>query len=120
MKPLPDLFSKALLTAFQRYNAYLEAFGPDEAFLRKKVENELGTRMIHLKMRCGGLGSEWGKVESSMVFLLRIATYNRKIALPNSVFKSFSRCCLSIYCTQGSIMLAILRAKFWLLIMLDI
>ncbi|KAL8132516.1 hypothetical protein AgCh_008125 [Apium graveolens] len=62
VKPLPDLFSKALLTAFQRYNAYLEAFGPDEAFLRKKVENELGTRMIHLKMRCGGLGSEWGKI----------------------------------------------------------
>lgn len=90
VKPLPDLFSKALLTAFQRYNAYLEAFGPDEAFLRKKVENELGTRMIHLKMRCGGLGSEWGKVLSMMVFLLRNATYNSKIALPYSVKVIFS------------------------------
>lgn len=62
VKPLPDIFAKALLTAFQRYNAYLDAFQPDETFIRKKVENELGTRMIHLKMRCGGLGSEWGKV----------------------------------------------------------
>ena len=62
VKPLPDIFAKALLTAFQRYNAYLDAFGPDETFIRKKVENELGTRMIHLKMRCGGLSSEWGKV----------------------------------------------------------
>lgn len=62
VKPLPDIFAKALLTAFQRYNAYLDAFKPDETFIRKKVENELGTRMIHLKMRCGGLGSEWGKV----------------------------------------------------------
>lgn len=62
VKPLPDIFAKALLTAFQRYNAYLDAFGPDETFIRKKVENELGTRMIHLKMRCGGLSSEWGKI----------------------------------------------------------
>ncbi|KAL8130894.1 succinate dehydrogenase subunit 5, mitochondrial-like [Apium graveolens] len=62
VKPLPDVFAKALLTAFQRYNAYLDAFNPDETFIRKKVENELGTRMIHLKMRCGGLGSEWGKI----------------------------------------------------------
>lgn len=62
MKPLPYEFVKALKTAFERYTAYLEAFGPDETFLLKKVENELGTRMIHLKMRCGGLGPEWGKV----------------------------------------------------------
>lgn len=62
VKTLPPVFSKALLTAFQRYTAYLAAFGPDETYLQKKVENELGTRMIHLKMRCANLGSEWGKV----------------------------------------------------------
>ncbi|KAK7285070.1 hypothetical protein RJT34_19828 [Clitoria ternatea] len=27
----------------------------------EKVEAELGTQMIHLKMRCSGLGAEWGK-----------------------------------------------------------
>ncbi|GMQ07507.1 hypothetical protein CsSME_00051666 [Camellia sinensis var. sinensis] len=47
---------------YQRYTAYLDAFGPDETYLRKKVETELGTKMIHLKMRCSGIGSEWGKV----------------------------------------------------------
>jgi hypothetical protein len=41
---------------------YLESFGPEENYLRKKVETELGTKMIHLKMRCSGIGSEWGKV----------------------------------------------------------
>jgi len=52
----------ALRTIFDRYTTYLNAFGPDENYLRKKVEQELGTKMIHLKMRCSGLGSEWGKV----------------------------------------------------------
>ncbi|KAL2554908.1 Signal recognition particle 54 kDa protein 3 [Forsythia ovata] len=32
-----------------------------EIYLKKKVENELGTKMIYLKMRCSDLGSEWGK-----------------------------------------------------------
>lgn len=52
----------ALRAAYNRYVTYLDAFGPDETYLRKKVEMELGTKMIHLKMRCSGLGSEWGKV----------------------------------------------------------
>ena len=62
MKPLSDEFVNALRTAYQRYTAYLDAFGPDESYLHKKVETELGTKMIHLKMRCSGIGSEWGKV----------------------------------------------------------
>ncbi|KAK2992279.1 hypothetical protein RJ640_020272, partial [Escallonia rubra] len=61
VKPLSDDFVNALRTAYQRYTAYLDAFGPDEEYLKKKVETELGTKMIHLKMRCSGLGSEWGK-----------------------------------------------------------
>lgn len=52
----------ALETVYQRYVAYLDAFDPEEGYLKKKVETELGTKMIHLKMRCSGLGSEWGKV----------------------------------------------------------
>ncbi|XP_031405983.1 succinate dehydrogenase subunit 5, mitochondrial-like [Punica granatum] len=62
VKPLPDELSKALQTVFERYTAYLNAFGPEEGYLRKKVETELGTKMIHLKMRCGRLASDWGKV----------------------------------------------------------
>ncbi|KAJ4961686.1 hypothetical protein NE237_021596 [Protea cynaroides] len=62
VRPLPDELVDALRAAYKRYTTYLDAFGPDETYLRKKIENELGTRMIHLKMRCSGIGSEWGKV----------------------------------------------------------
>lgn len=62
VKPLSKELVDALQTAYERYTAYLDAFGSDEAYLRKKVETELGTKMIHLKMRCSGIGSQWGKV----------------------------------------------------------
>ncbi|TYH11859.1 hypothetical protein ES288_A06G019600v1 [Gossypium darwinii] len=62
VKPLSSEFAAALKTVFQRYATYLDAFGPNETYLRKKVENELGSKMIYLKMRCSGLGSEWGKI----------------------------------------------------------
>lgn len=62
VKPLPADLASALVAAYDRYVKYLDSFGPDEVYLKKKVETQLGTRMIHLKMRCSGLGSEWGKV----------------------------------------------------------
>ncbi|CAN7065599.1 hypothetical protein IGI04_040496 [Brassica rapa subsp. trilocularis] len=62
VKSLPEDITKALHLAYHRYTTYLDAFGPEEVYLKKKVEMELGTKMIHLKMRCSGLGSEWGKV----------------------------------------------------------
>ncbi|KFK31827.1 hypothetical protein AALP_AA6G163600 [Arabis alpina] len=63
VKPLPNDITNALPTAYQRYSDYREAFGPEEVYLKKKLElEELGTKMIHLKMRCSSLGSEWGKV----------------------------------------------------------
>ncbi|XP_057542247.1 succinate dehydrogenase subunit 5, mitochondrial [Amaranthus tricolor] len=62
VKPLPEHYAQALKTAYDRYSKYLDSFGPHEFYLKKKVESELGRRMIHLKMRCGGLNSEWGKV----------------------------------------------------------
>ncbi|KAL2318595.1 hypothetical protein Fmac_032471 [Flemingia macrophylla] len=62
VKPLPDHVKNALRTVFDRYSTYLNSFGPDESYLRKKVEIELGAKMIHLKMRCSSLGAEWGKV----------------------------------------------------------
>jgi hypothetical protein len=60
--PLPGYVEDAVKSTYGRYMKYLESFGPDEHYLRKKVETELGTKMIHLKMRCSGIGSEWGKV----------------------------------------------------------
>ncbi|VAH98640.1 unnamed protein product [Triticum turgidum subsp. durum] len=60
--PLPGYLEEAVKSAYSRYMAYLESFGPEEHYLRKKVESELGTKMIHLKMRCSGIGSEWGKI----------------------------------------------------------
>nr|XP_018683234.1 PREDICTED: succinate dehydrogenase subunit 5, mitochondrial-like isoform X3 [Musa acuminata subsp. malaccensis] len=59
---LPEHLEDAIRASYKRYITYLDSFGPDETFLRKKVELELGTKMIHLKMRCSGIGSEWGKV----------------------------------------------------------
>ncbi|KAL4559528.1 hypothetical protein LXL04_031669 [Taraxacum kok-saghyz] len=62
VKPLSVDVANALTVAFERYYAYLNSFGPDEGYLRKKVENELGMKLIHLKMRCSGLGGDWGRV----------------------------------------------------------
>ncbi|CAI0404870.1 unnamed protein product [Linum tenue] len=62
VQPLTDDYAKGIRMFFEWYSAYLESFGPDDAYLRKKVEMELGSKMIFLKMRCAGLGSEWGKV----------------------------------------------------------
>eukprot|EP00252_Welwitschia_mirabilis_P024402 TRINITY_DN7224_c0_g2_i1.p1 TRINITY_DN7224_c0_g2~~TRINITY_DN7224_c0_g2_i1.p1 ORF type:complete len:235 (-),score=42.51 TRINITY_DN7224_c0_g2_i1:249-953(-) len=62
VRPLPEELQGALQAAYKRYSNYLEAFPADEAYLRKKVETELGRHMIYLKMRCSGLGSDWGKV----------------------------------------------------------
>ncbi|KAK1436580.1 hypothetical protein QVD17_02361 [Tagetes erecta] len=62
VKPLTTEVANALNLAFGRYYAYLDSFGPDEGYLRKKVENELAMKLIHLKTRCSGLGGEWGKV----------------------------------------------------------
>lgn len=62
VKPLPEEHAKAMQILFDRYAAYLASFGPEENYLKKKVETELGTKMIHLKMRCSGLDADWGKV----------------------------------------------------------
>ncbi|URE13355.1 hypothetical protein MUK42_29975 [Musa troglodytarum] len=67
---LPQHLEDAIRASYKRYITYLDSFGPDETFFRKKVELELKTKMIHLKMRCSGIGSEWGKF---MLLLLRTA-----------------------------------------------
>nr|XP_009789748.1 PREDICTED: uncharacterized protein At1g47420, mitochondrial-like isoform X4 [Nicotiana sylvestris] len=62
VKPMSKELSDAFHMVYQRYITYLSAFGSEEGYLKKKVEMELGTKMIHLKMRCSGLDSQWGKV----------------------------------------------------------
>lgn len=62
VKPLSDLLKNALQTVYNHYTTYLDEFGPNETYLWKKVEIELGTKMIHIEMRCSGLDSEWRKV----------------------------------------------------------
>jgi hypothetical protein len=57
--PLPGYVEDAVMSTYGRYMRYLESFHPDEYYLQKKVETELRTKMIHLKMRCTGIRSEW-------------------------------------------------------------
>eukprot|EP00249_Psilotum_nudum_P032145 c47328_g1_i1 orf=128-859(+) len=62
VKELPDVLQDALNAALSRYKKYHAAFGDDELYLKKKVEAELGTLLIHIKQRCSGLGPEWGNI----------------------------------------------------------
>jgi len=62
VRPFPEEIQDALRAAYKHYSNYLEAFGQEETYLRKKVETELGRQMIYIKMRCSGLDAEWGKV----------------------------------------------------------
>lgn len=62
VRPLPPLLVDALKSALSRYNTYLAAFKEEEFYLKKKVEVELGSLLIHIGQRCSGLGPEWGNV----------------------------------------------------------
>ncbi|XP_051217289.1 succinate dehydrogenase subunit 5, mitochondrial [Lolium perenne] len=75
--PLPGYVEDAVMSTYDRYMRYLESFHPDEYYLQKKVETELRTKMIHLKMRCTGIRSEW-----LMLFL------NREFLRPRALGKS--------------------------------
>lgn len=41
---------------------YLSAFGEDEAYLRKKVELELGGVLLQIKQRLTGMDPKWSEV----------------------------------------------------------
>ncbi|GER53127.1 succinate dehydrogenase 5 [Striga asiatica] len=68
VKTLSEEYSKALQTIFDSI-VYLAAFGPEESYLKKKVETELGTKMICLKMWCGGLEAKWGKIKDFSIWV---------------------------------------------------
>lgn len=78
---LPEYLEDGIKTAYKRYITYLDSFSPDETYLRKKVETELGTKMIHLKMRCSGIGSEWGKVTFLFALIILLYFMNQNIAI---------------------------------------
>lgn len=59
---LPESIVSALKSALTRYFAYLASFGPDEIWLKKKVEQELGGSLLLVKQRCSGMEPDWGKV----------------------------------------------------------
>jgi hypothetical protein len=82
--PLPGYVEEAVKSAYNRYMTYLASFGPEEHHLRKKVETELGTKMIHLKMRCSGIGAEWGKVRFFQKLLVPKVQF---MPIPASVVK---------------------------------
>lgn len=62
VRPLPPLLREALSSALSRFNTYLATFKEDEFYLKKKVEFELGTLLVHIRQRCAGLGPEWGNI----------------------------------------------------------
>ncbi|KAI5082563.1 hypothetical protein GOP47_0002306 [Adiantum capillus-veneris] len=62
VRPLPPPLLDALNAVFSRYKNYLAAFNEDEFYLKKKVEVELGTLLVHIGQRCSGLSPEWGNI----------------------------------------------------------
>jgi hypothetical protein len=72
---LPGFVEDAVKSAYNRYITYLLSFDPDEYYLLEKVEAELRTKMIHLKMRCSGIRSEWLKVCLLRILLVRLVYF---------------------------------------------
>eukprot|EP00270_Netrium_digitus_P020321 TRINITY_DN832_c0_g1_i3.p1 TRINITY_DN832_c0_g1~~TRINITY_DN832_c0_g1_i3.p1 ORF type:complete len:255 (-),score=41.42 TRINITY_DN832_c0_g1_i3:247-978(-) len=59
---LPSDLEKALVSAFRRYSTYLESFGADEEWLKKKVQEELGGSLLTIKQRVAGLEPSWNQI----------------------------------------------------------
>lgn len=59
---IPEPLTKALQSAFTRYWLYLDSIDEDEGYLKKKVELDLGSKLLQVKQRCTGLEPEWGEV----------------------------------------------------------
>ena len=64
MNPIPESTYNALEVAYKKYIAYLDAFEEDEAYIKKKVENELGGLFLQMKQRLSGLDPKWSKVRT--------------------------------------------------------
>lgn len=62
VKPIPDSTYNAVEAAYKKYVTYLDSFEEDEAYLKKKVENELGGLFLQIKQRLTGLDPKWSKI----------------------------------------------------------
>lgn len=62
VKPIPDATYNAVEAAYKKYIAYLDSFEEDEAYIKKKVENELGGLFLQIKQRLSGLEPKWSKI----------------------------------------------------------
>ncbi|KAI7732795.1 hypothetical protein M8C21_033615 [Ambrosia artemisiifolia] len=89
IESLSDEVANSLSVAFRRYDAYMDSFGPNEGYLRKKVENELGMKLIQLKKRCSGLGGDWSNIPKICRNLTHVSN---KIAKHLLLSKEFSNC----------------------------
>lgn len=65
VRPIPDSTFNAVEAAYKKYIAYLDSFEDDEAYIKKKVEHELGGLFLQIKQRLAGLDPKWSKVSIS-------------------------------------------------------
>lgn len=62
VRPIPDSTFNAVEAAYKKYIAYLDSFEDDEAYIKKKVEHELGGLFLQIKQRLAGLDPKWSKI----------------------------------------------------------
>jgi len=72
VKPIPDSTYNAVEAAYKKYITYLDSFEEDEAYLKKKVENELGGLFLQIKQRLAGLDPKWSKVSTCFRTLMKV------------------------------------------------
>jgi len=59
---LPDSVYNAVEAAHRKYCTYLDSFGQDEVYLKKKVENEIGSILLQIKQRVSGMDPKWSQI----------------------------------------------------------
>ncbi|CAM6008092.1 unnamed protein product [Sphagnum balticum] len=63
VNPLPESTQKAVEAALGKYVQYLDSFDEEsEAYLKKKVENDLGSLLVQIKQRFSSTDSKWSKI----------------------------------------------------------
>jgi hypothetical protein len=63
VNPLPESTQKAVEAALGKYVQYLDSFDEEsEAYLKKKVENDLGSLLVQIKQRFSSTDPKWSKI----------------------------------------------------------
>lgn len=72
VNPLPESTQKAVEAALGKYVQYLDSFDEEsEAYLKKKVENDLGSLLVQIKQRFSSTDPKWSKVSISSLLSLQ-------------------------------------------------